>query len=114
MDSQNYPPQLPLPPTSVTRENWRLYLELLSFAGMIFPFGNILGPLALWLIKKDSVQAVDEEGRKVLNFNLSWTIWSIITCGLGAVVWFIIAVIATFKAANQTPFSHPWVIRFLR
>ena len=114
MDSQNFPPQIPLPPSSVSRENWRLYLELLSFAGMIFPFGNILGPLALWLIKKDSVQAVDEEGRKVLNFNLSWTIWSILSCGFGFFAWIVIAIIATLKAANNEPFKHPWTIGFLK
>jgi uncharacterized Tic20 family protein len=112
MDSSNNPPPIHHP-SAVSRENWRLYFELLSFAFFIFPFGNIFGPLVLWLIKKDSIPAVDEEGRKVLNFNLSWLIWSFITCGVGAIPWFIIAVVATFKAANQTPFKHPWVIRFL-
>jgi uncharacterized Tic20 family protein len=101
----------PAPPTP---NNWRLYLELLSFTGLLFPFGNILGPLVLWLIKKDNDATVDAEGKKVLNFNLSWTVWSIVTCGLGALVWFIIAIIATLKAANRQEFKHPLVIRFLQ
>jgi uncharacterized Tic20 family protein len=104
------PPSLPN-----TSTNWRLYLELLSFAAFIFPTGgNILGPLILWLVKKDTVPAVNEEGKKVINFNISWTLWSILSCGFGFFAWIVIAIIATLKAANNEPFKHPWTIGFLK
>lgn len=89
-------------------------MELLSFAGFAFPLGNILGPLILWLVKKDSIQEVDYEGKRVINFNISWTLWSIASCGVGAIAWFIIAIIASVKAANNQPFNHPWTIQFLK
>lgn len=103
-------PHTPPPPAT----NWRLYLELLSFAAFIFPIGNILGPLILWLVKKDTVPAVNEEGKKVINFNISWTLWSIVSCGVGFLAWIVIAIIATLKAANNEPFKHPWTIAFLK
>lgn len=89
-------------------------MELLSFAGLVVPLGNILGPLILWLVKKDSSQEVDFEGKRVINFNISWTLWSIASCGLGAIAWLIIAIIASVKAANKQPFTHPWTIQFLK
>ena len=104
------PTNLPSP----TATNWRLYLELLSFTAFVFPIGHILGPLVLWLVKKDSIPAVDEEGKKVINFNISWTLWGVASCGLGFLAWIVIAIIATLKAANNEPFKHPWTIGFLK
>ena len=101
-------------PPSLKASNWRLYFELLTFAGLVFPLGNIVGPLVLWLIKKDSIPLVNEEGKRVLNFNLSWTLWGIASCGLGFLAWFVIAIISTLKAANNEPFKHPWTIEFLK
>lgn len=130
MDSQSPPPQPEFPslPPSPPATNWRLYLELLSFAVFVFPFGNIAGPLVLWLVKKDTIPQVNEEGKKVINFNLSWTLWGIVcfgvgwlSCGVGFLVggvgflaWIIIAIISTLKAANNERFEHPWTIAFLK
>ncbi len=94
--------------------NWRLYFELLQFTAFVFPLGQIAGPLVLWLIKKDSDPAADAAGKQVLNFNLSWVLWTIATCGFGILAWLVIAIIATIKAANNEPFKHPWTIGFLK
>jgi len=125
MDPSPPPPDIPLPPAAT---NWRLYLELLSFTAFIFPLGNIVGPLVLWLVKKDTIPQVNEEGKRVINFNLSWTLWGIISIGvgllscgfgfiisgLGVLAWLVIAIISTIKAANNEPFRHPWTIAFLK
>jgi uncharacterized Tic20 family protein len=68
----------------------------------------------LWLVKKDTIPAVNYEGKKIINFNLSWTLWMILTCGIGFFVWIIIAIIAALKAANNEPFKHPLTIDFLK
>ena len=114
MDTPQSPPPLgSLTPPDTT--NWRLYLELSSFAFFILPgIGHILGPLILWLIKKDTIPQVNEEGKKDINFNISWTLWSIVSCGFGFLAWIVIAIISTLKAANNEPFRHPWTIAFLK
>ncbi len=89
-------------------------MELLTLVAFVFPFGHILGPLVLWLIKKDSDTVADFEGKKVINFNLSWTIWGFATCGLGFLAWIVIVFIAILKAANRQPFKHPLTIQFLK
>lgn len=111
MDPLSPPPHLPSSPSAT---NWRLYLELFSLTAFVFPLGHIFGPMVLWLFQKDSIPEVDQEGKKVINFNLSWTLWSLLTCGVGFFAWFVIALIAVIKAANKEPFKHPWTLSFLK
>ena len=89
-------------------------MELLALTAFVFPFGQILGPLVLWLVKKDTSPLVSEEGKKVINYNISWTLWGIVTCGLGFLAWMVITLIAIIKAANNQPFKHPLTIAFLK
>lgn len=107
------PPPGP-PQAAPDKTSWRLYLELLALAAFVIPLGQILGPLVLWLVKKDTIPEVDYEGKRVLNFNISWVLWGILTCGLGFIVWFVIAIVAMIKAANREPFVHPLTIDFLK
>ena len=111
MNTETPPPNLTVSPVAT---NWRLYMELLSLIVFVFPLGHIAGPLVLWLVKKDTTPEVDAEGKRVLNFNLSWTLWSIASCGLGFFAWIVIAIISILKAANREPFKHPWTIGFLK
>ncbi len=104
-----------LPPAPPAAQNsWRLYLELLALTGFVFPFGQILGPMVLWLIKKDTDPEVDAEGKRVMNFNISWTIWGLLSCGIMFFVWMIVLLISIIKAANREPFNHPLTISFLK
>ena len=43
----------------------------------IFPFGNILSPLIIWLIKKDEMPFVEDQAKEVMNFQISMTIYFI-------------------------------------
>jgi uncharacterized protein len=112
MDPYTTPSQPPNP--APDPNNWRLYLELLALTAFVFPFGQILGPLVLWLVKKDTSPQVNEEGKKVINYNISWTLWMLVTCGLGLFPWIIITVIAIIKAGTNQPFNHPLTISFLK
>src|SRR5436305_309305 len=42
------------------------------------PFGNVLGPLILWLWKKDTNPGVDLHGKEALNFQLSMSLYMVI------------------------------------
>lgn len=61
---------------------WAMLCHLSSLSSMIgIPFGNILGPLIIWLIKKEESSFVDQQGRESLNFQISLFIY-----GFGALV----------------------------
>lgn len=49
-----------------------LNLSALSF--LAFPLLGIIVPLALWVLKKDKIKNVNETGKQLLNFQISWSI----------------------------------------
>ncbi len=38
-------------------------------------FGNVAGPLVVWLVKRTGSPAVDQQGRSALNFQISMTLY---------------------------------------
>lgn len=110
--------EFPLPKFSILSRfcYWRLFIELFSLFGFVVPFGNVLGPLVLWLLLRDLVPEVDREGKKIINFNLSWAILSFLPFVGRAfdVVWIGITLFAIVKAGMRRPFQHPLAIPLLR
>jgi uncharacterized Tic20 family protein len=102
------------PPTlTPPAQNWRLYLDLCALAGMIIPFGNILGPLILWLAKKDTEPAVKTYGPDALNFHISWTLWSVVTCGVGALVYLVFYIVRLIKFGNGEEYQAPLTLKLI-
>ena len=101
--------------------------HLLSFIGYIgVPFGNILGPLILWLVKKDQDSFVDENGKEVLNFQISAMIYGVV-CFLLTFVFIglillpiliigviVYTIIAAIKANEGIVYRYPYSIRFIK
>lgn len=62
--------------------NWQLpddnnvliMLHLSQFGALVFPLLGIIIPLAVWIFKKNTVKNVDEHGKAILNFQISWFI----------------------------------------
>ena len=50
-----------------------------------FPFINILGPLVVWVLKKNEHPFIDAQGKESLNFQISFTLYSLIV-GIIAVI----------------------------
>lgn len=47
-------------------------MNLVSLSFWIIPLGNLFIPLILWVIKRDKVKGVNQLGRRILNFQLTW------------------------------------------
>jgi uncharacterized Tic20 family protein len=107
--------------------------HLSALAGYIIPFGNVLGPLIIWQIKKNEFPSVEEHGKAALNFPITVLIGvfvgaiaafllsfvcigflfipvvlAIFLCGL------IFAVIAGIKANNGEPYRYPWSLNLVK
>jgi uncharacterized Tic20 family protein len=52
--------------------------HLMAFCGYVIPFGNLLGPLVIWLTKKDASPFVDDQGKESLNFQITVSIACIV------------------------------------
>ena len=107
----------------------RLLVCLLTsppFTGYIIPFGNIIGPLIIWLIKKDQSAWVDQHGKEALNFQISVAIYAIVAGILTLVVIgillliavgifsLVMIIIASVKANNGEMYYYPLTIRFIK
>ena len=105
---------------------WAMLCHIGAFAGYIIPFGHIIAPLVIWLIKKDESPFVDDQGKESLNFQISMSIYAIIAALLTlvvigvvlliAVVIFdvIMVIIAAVRANSGERYRYPLCMRFIK
>jgi uncharacterized Tic20 family protein len=105
---------------------WGMLCHLSALAGFIIPFGNLLGPLIIYLIKKEDYLFVNDQGKESLNFQISVFIYGIISGILvlllvGVLLLFalgifalIFVIIASIKANEGEHYRYPMTIRFLK
>ncbi|MHC4591210.1 MAG: DUF4870 domain-containing protein [Planctomycetota bacterium] len=129
MEQSEGPPEPVEPPTAPDDKSaatWGMLCHLSALSGYIgVPFGHIIGPLVFWLVKKDELPFVDEQGKEALNFQISLTIY-----GLGCLLLFLVligiplligllifglvmTIVASVKAGKGEHFRYPLCIRFL-
>ncbi|MDD5644576.1 MAG: DUF4870 domain-containing protein [bacterium] len=107
--------------------NWAMFCHLSALSCYIgIPFGNIIGPLVIWLIKKDEMPFVSEQGKEALNFQISMTIYAIISAFLMFVIVgffllfaiviinLIFVILAAVKVSKGESYKYPLAIRFLK
>jgi uncharacterized Tic20 family protein len=115
-----------------TEKNLAMFCHLsalvggIAFSAIGLPVGNILGPLVIWLMKKDTMPLVNEHGKEALNFQLTVSavilacmalfflilpIFLIPLVGLAALV---LTIIGTIKASNGVLYRYPLTIRLIK
>ena len=106
--------------------NMGMLCHLLAFSGIIVPFGTILGPLVMWLVKKDADPYVDQQGKESVNFQISMMIYTIasiilIFVFIGAILLplliianIVLTIIGTVKASKGEPWKYPLTIRLIK
>jgi uncharacterized Tic20 family protein len=111
---------------SESERNWAMLCHLSSFAGYIFPFFGIIGPLIVWLSRRTDSEWIDVNGKASLNFQLSVLLYSVLCIPLmfmivGFFFYFaltvlelICVVIASIRAAQGIEFRYPLSIPFIQ
>ncbi|HWL66181.1 MAG TPA: DUF4870 domain-containing protein [Actinomycetota bacterium] len=112
--------------TDSSEKTFAMLAHLTSFSALIgVPLGNILGPLIIWLIKKDEFPLVDDQGKESLNFQISFTIYAIVSAILILVVvgifmlvalgifWLVVVIVASVRANEGKQYRYPMTIRFI-
>jgi len=59
------------PQVSKEEQNWAMICHLSALAGFLVPFGNIFGPLLVWLLKRAEFPMVEVHGKEALNFQIT-------------------------------------------
>lgn len=115
------------PKYSKDEQNWAMICHLSALCGFVVPFGNVLGPLVVWLIKKESMPLVDQHGKEALNFQITVGL-ALLVCFLlflvviGVFLVFIVAIgalimtiIAAVKVSNgELDYKYPFAIRLIK
>ncbi|WP_426688137.1 DUF4870 domain-containing protein [Rhodanobacter ginsengiterrae] len=129
------PPESVIPPPpseppmavgpSASERQWAMFAHLSALSGLIIPFGSIIGPLVIWLIKKDTMPFVNDQGKEALNFNITVAIaaivgWILCFILIGFLVlavvfvgWLVLAIIGTIKANEGTAYRYPFTLRLV-
>src|SRR5262245_32335881 len=114
---------------TLTREerNWAMLSHLLALAGYVFipVVGNIVPPLIIYVMKKDESPFVAEQSRESLNFQISVSLYWLISGVLIVIllgllllpaIWVvgvILTIIGSVKAANGEAYRYPLTIRLI-
>jgi transcriptional regulator with XRE-family HTH domain len=58
------------------------FLHLSVISVLIFPLGNIILPLLLWINKKETIYDVNKQGKNILNFQIAFSFINILIFGI--------------------------------
>ncbi len=120
------------------QRQWAMFAHLSALlggvltAGWAFSVGCFLGPLVIWLMKKETMPFVDDQAKEALNFNITLAAIMVVLMGLGVLtpgIGFVIAlplmaliglgalvlvVIAAMKANDGIAYRYPFAIRLVK
>jgi uncharacterized Tic20 family protein len=128
------PPAAPPPgetPTAVgpspEERQWAMFAHLSALLGLVTAgWACFLGPLIIWLVKKDTMPFVDDQAKEALNFNITVMIagaicWVLVFVLIGflllwalAIVWIVFTIIAAIKANEGVSYRYPFALRLIK
>jgi len=107
--------------------------HLSALAGFIIPFGNILGPLLVWQIKKNEIPSTNVHGKAALNFQITVTLAAFVGVVVAVILSFfcvgfllvplviliglaglVFAIIAGIKANNGEDYKYPYSLNLIK
>ena len=106
--------------------NTAVAAHLSTFVGLVVPFGSVIGPLAVWLTRRDRDPFIDDAGREALNFGISIAAYGLVMLVaalmlvgipfliVGVVAWVVLASLAAVKASEGQSYRYPLTMRFVR
>ncbi|WP_344760207.1 DUF4870 domain-containing protein [Luteimonas lutimaris] len=132
------PPPSPSAGPSAEERQWAMFAHLSALAGGILTsgwagsLGCFIGPLIIWLVKKDTMPFVDDQAKEALNFNITVGIvffalflLALLTFGIGLVIsvplwiiigiaWLVFTIIAAIKANEGVAYRYPFTLRLVK
>jgi len=117
-------------PSAAPTENertWGMLAHLSALAGLVVPLiGIVLGPLVVWLAKRDESVFVAAHAKEALNFNISVLLGAIVCMLLMLVfigvllgtalfiAWLVMTLVAAIKASEGHPYQYPFSLRLVK
>ncbi len=119
---------------SAEARQWAMFAHLSALIGLFTGgLGAIVGPLVIWLVKKDTMPFVDDQGKEALNFNITVAIAMAVLLIMGTVLmfiligilfyfiaillviaWLVFVIIGTIKANEGMAYRYPFTLRLIK
>lgn len=120
------PPQASGVPSAEERQ-WALFAHLSALLGLVTAgWLCFVGPLVIWLVKKDTMPFVEDQAKEALNFNITMMIaaaiaWVLLFVLIGfillpavAIIWLVFVIVAAIKANEGTRYRYPFALRLIK
>jgi len=110
----------------MSEKNWAVLSHLSALAMFIIPLGNVIGPLVIYLWKKDEIPVVEREAGEALNFQITVSIGVVIAwlltllwvgymlLGVLVVVDVLFVVMAALETNRVGYYRYPFNLRLMR
>ena len=123
---------------SAEERQWAMFAHLSALLGAVVTagwagsIGCFIGPLVIWLVKKDTMPFVDDQAKEALNFNITVAIvffvlflMTLLTLGIGifltlplmvivGIAWLVFTIIAAVKANQGERYRYPFTLRLVK
>jgi uncharacterized Tic20 family protein len=136
-DTLATPPPPPASTPAQDERQWAMFAHLSALLGGLLTsavggWGFFIGPLVIWLVKKDSMPFVADQAKEALNFNITISaifllllVLSLMTLGLGFLVTvpimlvvglaaLVLVIMAAVKANEGVAYRYPFAIRLIK
>ena len=112
--------------SSSSVRTWCMLAHASALVGFLVPVaGHLVGPLIVWLAKRQDSPEIDAHGKESMNFQISMLIWNCIAAILILVLIgipllillhilnIIFVIVASIKATEGKLYRYPLTIRFI-
>jgi uncharacterized Tic20 family protein len=94
--------------------------------------GVFVGPLVIWLLKREEMPFVDDQAKEALNFNITFAaialalvVLGVVTFGIGfiltlpllvvaGVAWLVLTIVAAVRANEGKTYRYPFSLRLIK
>ena len=126
MNEQTSPPAPQITASSSSVRTWCMLAHATALVGFLVPVaGHIVGPLIVWLAKRQDSPEVDAHGKESMNFQISMLIWNVIAgilclvlIGIPILILLhilniIFVIVASIQASEGKLYRYPLTIRLI-
>ncbi len=106
---------------------WAMICHIIALVGLLGNgIGFVVGPLVVWLIKKEDHPFIDEQGKEAVNFQITMfialfvsAILTLIVIGIAllilvGILMVVFPIIAAIKANDGEHYRYPLSIRIIK
>ena len=112
--------------TSTSVRTWCILAHAAALVGFLVPVaGHIVGPLIVWLAKRQDSPEIDAHGKESMNFQISMLIWNVIAgilclvlIGIPILILLhilnvIFVIVASIQASEGKLYRYPLALRLI-